>query len=264
MAVLNTTPDSFSDGGLFVEPEVAVRHALDMVAAGAAVVDIGGESTRPGYTPAGVETQLERVLPVLAALRPRIDVPISIDTTRAAVADAALRAGADWINDTTAFGEDPELADVVVQHRCPVVLMHRFTPPRTPADLPRPGRALVELLAARLAERLRFATRAGVAPERILLDPGLGFGTLPADNVAIHAHFEVLRRLERPLVVGPSRKSFLGHLTGRDVHARTAATAASVAALALAGADIVRVHDVAEARDAVLVADAIRRAQEDP
>ncbi len=262
MGVLNITPDSFSDGGHFLAPDAAVRQGKALVEAGADVIDLGAESTRPGYAGVPPDEQLSRLLPVLTALRGEIDVPISIDTTRATVASAALEAGADWINDTTALTEDPELAAVVAEHRCPVVLMHRFVPARTAAD-PGPSRASVMTpIVSALQARVEFAIAQGIDESRILLDPGIGFGTLAADNTVIHAHIADLQRLGRPIVAGPSRKSFLGHLTGRETGERLPATAACVAILATAGVDLVRVHDVSEMRDVVIVADAIRRAQE--
>lgn len=256
MAVLNATPDSFSDGGRFAPIEAGIAHGRALVAAGAAVLDIGGESTRPGHRPVAADVQCRRILPILAGLRPQVAVPISIDTTRADVARAALDAGADWINDVSALQDDPEMAEVVAAAGCPVVLMHRFDPPRRPGDDPRA--ALPQILDT-LGERLRAARRAGIADEQILLDPGLGFGTLPADNVTILAGIGQLRVLGRPLVVGPSRKSFLGHLTGKEVGERLMGTAACVAALALAAVELVRVHDVEPLLDVVKVSDAIAK-----
>lgn len=262
MGVVNVTPDSFSDGGLFDTTDAAVARGLELIEAGANVLDLGGESTRPGYRPVPAATQLERILPVLEALRPRVAAPISIDTTLAAVAAAALDAGADWINDTSALREDPEMAAVVARHGCPVVLMHRFDPPRTGADAPPTRDSVMGAIVASLAERVAHATERGIDESRILLDPGLGFGTLSADNLVIHAHIDDLHRLGKPLVVGPSRKSFLGHLTGRPSSERLAGTAACVAALALRGVAFVRVHDVAAMRDVVIVIEAIRGAEE--
>jgi len=175
----------------------------------------------------------------------------------AEVAVAALAAGADWVNDTSALQRDPELAAVIAAHACPVVLMHSFDPPRA-AGSASVGAAVVAEIVRSLEGRLRAAATAGIAPEQILLDPGIGFGTLADDNVAICGHIAELRQLGRPLVVGPSRKSFLGHLTGRDTGDRLIATAACVAILANAGVDLVRVHDVAEMMDVVRVVDAIR------
>ena len=258
MGVLNVTPDSFADGGRWARPEAAVARGVELALAGADVLDVGGESTRPGYEPVPATEQIHRVVPVIEGLRPRFAGPISIDTADAAVAAAALRAGADWINDTTALAGDPAMARLVAEQGCPVVLMHRFVPPRRPSDASG-GAALLAELTAALRARLEHALAAGIAVERVLLDPGVGFGTLPEDSVAIVARIAALRALGRPLVVGPSRKSFLGHLTGKPVEERLHATGAAVAALALAGVEVIRVHDVAEMLDVVRVADAIRR-----
>jgi dihydropteroate synthase len=252
MGVLNVTPDSFSDGGSYLDPEAAAARGIALVRAGASVLDIGGESTRPGHTPVAAAEQIRRIVPVLEVLRPRIDVPISIDTTLAAVAAAALAAGADWVNDISALRGDPRMAPLVAEAGCPIVLMHAFVPPRQ-AGAGDP----VAAIEAGLRERMAAAHAAGIDPSRILLDPGLGFGTLPQDNVTILARIDRLRGLGRPLVVGPSRKSFLGHLTGKDVSQRLMGTAACVAALALAGVELVRVHDVEALLDVVTVCDAI-------
>ena len=262
MGVLNVTPDSFSDGGRFVDPGRAVAHGLELVEQGADVLDVGGESTRPGHVPVDADEQIRRVVPVVEALRAATDVPISIDTTRAAVARAALDAGASWVNDTRALADDPELAPLCAARDCTVVLMHRFDPPRRAADGGGDPRAVARLVADRLAARARAAQEAGIRAERLVLDPGVGFGTLPEDAVALHAFVDELRRPGLPLLFGTSRKSFLGHLTGRPVDDRLAATAASIAVLAVAGVEWVRVHDVGTMRDVVAVADAVRRLRE--
>lgn len=257
MGVLNVTPDSFFDGSRPQGVDASVAHGLQLVAEGADILDIGGESTRPGHAPVSDAEQLERILPVLRTLRPQVEVPISIDTTRAAVAAAALEEGADWINDTSALLHDPELASVAAQADCPLVLMHRFEPPRD-ADRDTPGPQVVQQIAAALNQAMERAEAAGVARERILLDPGVGFGTLPEDNLYIHSCLQPLRALGRPLLYGTSRKSFLGTITGKPTEDRLHATAASVACLALQGVEVLRVHDVAAMRDVVRVADAIR------
>lgn len=262
MGILNVTPDSFSDGGRYLDVEAATRRAREMVAEGAHVLDIGAESTRPGHETVPPDEQLRRILPVLDAVRAEVNVPISVDTTRAAVADAALRAGADWINDTTALTEDPELGPVVADHGCPIVLMHRFSPARTAGDPPSARGTVMTAITRTLAERMRYAMDCGIDESRILLDPGVGFGTLVEDNLVIHAHIRDLRELGRPLVVGPSRKSFLGHVTGCGVDDRLAATAACVTVLAGQGVEIVRVHDVAEMVSVVLTTQAIQNAKQ--
>ncbi|MCC6673188.1 MAG: dihydropteroate synthase [Planctomycetes bacterium] len=258
MGVLNVTPDSFSDGGRFLSPEQALRHATAMVSAGADLIDVGAESTRPGHRPVEPEEQLARLVPVLEVLRRAVPVPISVDTTRAAVAERALRLGADLVNDTSGLDGDPDLAPLVARWRAPVVLMHRFTPARTGAAGETRGPDLVEELAGRLQGIVARARAAGIAREAIVLDPGIGFGTLPEDNLTILRHLGRLRALGYPLLVGTSRKSFLGALTGRPPAERAFATAATVAMLARDGVEIVRVHDVAEMRDVVRVADAVR------
>ncbi|MEE2886740.1 MAG: dihydropteroate synthase [Planctomycetota bacterium] len=256
MGVVNVTPDSFSDGGAFVDPERAIEHGLALAADGADVLDIGGESTRPNYTPISVEEQISRTRPVIEGLRKQTAVPISIDTTRAAVAIAALEAGADWINDTTALAEDPELAAVAVEHGCPIVLMHRFNPPRGTATSTL--ETVAESIVQDLELRVRFATDQGIDPKRIILDPGLGFGTLCTDNLLLMADVSPLRRLPYPWLFGPSRKSFIGEMTGKPASERLHGTAAAVAILAMQGVEVLRVHDVAAMVDVVKVADRLR------
>jgi dihydropteroate synthase len=259
MGVVNVTPDSFYDGGRYRDVELAVDHGRRLCEAGADVLDVGGESTRPGHAPVDDAEQIRRVVPVVEALVNAVRVPISIDTTRAEVARRALEAGAHWVNDTLALLGDGRMAEVIAAAGCPVVLMHRFVPPRA-RQAASTGRPVVEAIAAALRERVEVAQRSGIASGRILLDPGIGFGTLPEDNLAIHAHIEPMRELGFPLVYGPSRKSFLGRILGgsRGPAELLLATAASVTALALRGVEILRVHDVAEMRDAVRVADALR------
>lgn len=259
MGVVNVTPDSFYDGGRYRRADDAIEHGARLADEGADILDVGGESTRPGHETVSEAEQIERVTGVIAGLRRRVDVPISIDTTRAPVARAALDAGADWVNDTTALGADPDLGPLVAEAGCPVVLMHRFDPPRKAGD-PAEGAAVVAQIAASLDAAAHRAQGYGIASERIVLDPGIGFGTIPTDNDAICAHLEPMRALGYPLLYGPSRKSFLGSITGKEAVDRLCATAAVVATLALGGVEILRVHDVAEMRDVVLVADALRRA----
>ncbi|HEX6489843.1 MAG TPA: dihydropteroate synthase [Gaiellaceae bacterium] len=244
MGVLNVTPDSFSDGGVNFSPAQAVASARRMLAEGAAIVDLGGESTRPGSASISAEEELRRVVPVLEQLE---SLPLSIDTTKAEVARRALELGAEFVNDVTALRGDPELAGVVAEHGAYLCLMHMQGEPRTMQLQPRYGDVVAEV-ARFLEERLSFATAQGVREELICLDPGIGFGKTLAHN------FELLRRLDelvaigRPILVGISRKSSLGKLMG-DPEAKTGTTAASLGAAIAAyerGASILRVHDVRE------------------
>jgi dihydropteroate synthase len=257
VGVLNVTPDSFSDGGRFLDPGAAVEHALRMASEGADLVDVGGESTRPGAPPVPEEEELARVIPVLQALaRARFPLPVSIDTSKAAVARAALDAGAALVNDVRALA-DPEMARVVAGSGAPVVLMHMRG---TPGDMRERAtyRDLVAEVRAELAAAMARAEAAGVARERIVLDPGIGFAKTAGQSVEILAHLPALLSLGRPLLVGPSRKSFIGALTGAPPEERLPGTLAAVAAAVLGGATFIRVHDVAASRQAVLVAAALR------
>jgi len=255
MGVLNVTPDSFSDGGRFTDPAAAVAHGLALVQAGAVIVDVGGESTRPGHAPVAAKEQIRRVLPVIEALHAQ-GVRTSIDTTRAEVAAAAVAAGAELVNDVSALQEDPALAEVVADTGCSVVLMHRFAPPRTRADRADPLAAILATLAA----RVDHAVAMGIAHSRIIVDPGIGFGTRADDVPVILSRIGALRQLGCPVLVGPSRKSFLQALTGRPVGEREFATAAVVAAMTLAGVELLRVHAVAAMLDVVRVASALKTA----
>lgn len=258
MGVLNVTPDSFSDGGRFADAEAAVLHALAMVAAGAEIVDVGGESSRPGAEPVPAEVEIGRVVPVVAALRARCDAIISIDTTKAAVADAALAAGAEIINDITGLTGDPAMAPLAAARGAGVVLMHMRGRPATMqvGDLSSPD--VVAAVSDWLARRIDEAMGAGIDREAICIDPGVGFGKTVEQNVALVARLPELAALGRPVLLGVSRKSFLGALTGRPVGERGPATAAAHAVSVLRGAHVLRVHDVAAARDVVTVATALR------
>ena len=257
MGIVNATPDSFSDGGRFLAADDAVAQAERLVAEGADLVDVGGESTRPGAPEVPVDEELRRVLPVIERLRGRgCAVPISIDTRRAEVARAALAAGADLVNDVSALA-DPGMAEAVAASGAACVLMHMRG---TPADMA--ARAVyadvVGEVAHELAEALGRAVRQGVPEGRILLDPGIGFAKTAEQSLEVLASLQRLRRLGRPLVVGPSRKSFIGKVAGAEVGERLPGTLAAVAACVLAGVEFVRVHDVGPARQAALVAAAIR------
>ncbi|WP_223645939.1 dihydropteroate synthase [Corallococcus sp. EGB] len=262
MGVVNVTPDSFSDGGSLPDADSAVAHALKLVDAGADIVDVGGESTRPGSLPVSADEELSRILKVVEGIKRRSTVPISVDTTKAAVAREVLKAGAHLINDVTGFHSDLALPGVVAAAGAACCLMHTQGTPRTMQEAPRYGDVVGEVMDY-LEEGMFQATEAGIPRERILLDPGIGFGKTLEHNLFLLRRLEELRGLGQPLLVGTSRKSFLGKLTGgKGPQERLPATLGSVSALAiLGGADVVRVHDVGEARDALAVVDAIRRAR---
>jgi dihydropteroate synthase len=254
MGVVNVTPDSFSDGGAFEDHLAAVAHARRLMAEGAAIVDVGGESTRPGADPVSAAEELERVLPVvegIAGLNP--PAQISIDTMKLAVAEAALDAGASYVNDVTAFRHEPELAALVADRGADCCLMHMLGEPRTMQDDPRYD-DVVDDVKGFLDDRLRAATAAGIREERIQLDPGIGFGKTLEHNLELLRRLDELTALGRPIVIGTSRKSFLGRLTGRDVTERVHATVATTVIAFERGARVFRVHDVAATADALAVA----------
>ncbi|MBN1257839.1 MAG: dihydropteroate synthase, partial [Planctomycetes bacterium] len=209
MGILNITPDSFSDGGKFLSSEAAVEHALALEAEGADLIDIGGESTRPGSEPVGAGEQLQRVLPVIESLRQASRIPISIDTTRAEVAEAALGAGAELVNDISALRDDPEMSGVVSRNACPVILMHMQGQPRTMQAEP-VYHEVVEEVSAFLVKQRQVALTAGIAPEKIILDPGFGFGKTVEHNLVLLAHLDRLVALGSPVLVGFSRKATIG------------------------------------------------------
>jgi dihydropteroate synthase len=255
MGVLNVTPDSFSDGGAFLEPAAAVAHAEQMVAEGADLVDVGGESTRPGAAPVDVAEELRRVIPVIEALASRGAAPISVDTSKAAVARAATGAGAVFVNDVTALRGDPDMAGVVADCGAELCLVHMLGEPRTMQDDPRYGDVVAEV-AAFLEERLAFAVAAGIAEDRIWLDPGIGFGKTLEHNLELLRRLGEIVALGRPVVIGASRKRFLGAITGRPEPERIAGTVAANVLAFAQGAHMFRVHDVEATRDALLVASA--------
>lgn len=259
MGIVNVTPDSFSDGGRYLDAQAAVAHGLALEAEGAGILDVGGESTRPGAEPVTADEELRRVLPVVAGLRAAgAAAAISVDTTKASVAAGALAAGASIVNDVSALRGDRELAGVVAEHGAGLCLMHMRGEPRTMQRDPRYDDVVAEV-AAFLEERMRFAVARGIAEERIVLDPGIGFGKTAEHNLALLRRLDELAALGRPVLVGTSRKSFLGRLTGRDVEGRLAATIASNVVALERGARIFRVHDVAPVRDALTVAAATLR-----
>jgi dihydropteroate synthase len=255
MGVVNVTPDSFSDGGAFLAPERAIAHARRLVADGAELLDVGGESTRPGARAVTGEEELARVAPVLAGLD-GLDAAISIDTSKAAVAEAALDAGAEIVNDVTALRTEPGLAGLCADRGCIAVLMHMQGTPRTMQDDPAYD-DVVDDVKAFLAQRIEFAVGEGIAEDRIWVDPGIGFGKTVRHNLELLNRLGELRALGRPIVVGTSRKRFIGTVTGREADDRLGGTIASNVLAARAGADVLRVHDVAEVAQAMRVADSI-------
>lgn len=257
MGIVNATPDSFSDGGRFLALADAVAAAQRLADEGADLVDLGGESTRPGAPAVAVEEEIRRVVPVVERLRARgFSLPISIDTSKGSVARAALAAGADWINDVRG-GDDPSLLAAVSEAGAPLVLMHSRGPSVDMQSRTQYGDVVADVIAELRASVAR-AEAAGVAPDRILVDPGIGFAKTAEQSLVLLARLAELRALGRPVLVGPSRKSFIGKVTGAPVEERLPGTLAAVAACVLAGVEVVRVHDVPEARQAADVAAAIR------
>jgi dihydropteroate synthase len=255
MGVLNVTPDSFSDGGQFLEPSAAVAHAELLAAEGADLIDVGGESTRPGSDPVPEHEELRRVVPVIEKLGERVGVPLSIDTYKAAVARAALAAGASFVNDVSALRKDAELASVVAEAGVDLCLLHMKGEPKSMQE--RPGyEDVVSEVKAFLEERLAFAIGQGIAEERIWLDPGIGFGKTLEHNLELLRRLDEIVAIGRPVVIGASRKRFIGALTGRPEHERLAGSLAAAVMAYQAGAFMLRVHDVAATRDALEVAGA--------
>jgi len=257
MGVINVTPDSFSDGGRFLDARAATAQGRRLAAEGAAILDVGGESTRPGAEPVAADQERERVVPVIAALAADGVARLSVDTSKVEVARAALDAGAGLVNDVTAFRSAPDLAGLVADRGAECCLMHMQGEPRTMQRDPRYDDVVAEVKAF-LEARLAFAVGEGVAEERVLLDPGIGFGKTIDHNLELLRRLGEIVALGRPVVVGTSRKSFLGRLTGRGVDERVPGTIASSLIAFQAGATVLRVHDVAPVRDALLVAAAVR------
>jgi dihydropteroate synthase len=261
MGILNVTPDSFSDGGRYLRPHAAIEHGARLLAEGADIVDVGGESTRPGAEPVSAAQELARVRPVVEALAGNAGTPISIDTSKASVAAAALDAGASLVNDVSAFRADPEMAALVADRDAECILMHMRGEPRTMQEDPRYA-DVVDDVKAFLHERLAFALREGVREERVLLDPGIGFGKTLEHNLELLRRLSELLELGRPIVIGTSRKSFLGRIAvgarGLEeppgTEERVPGTLASNVLAFERGASVFRVHDVAPVREALLVA----------
>lgn len=257
MGVLNVTPDSFSDGGRYVGADEAVARAVRMAEEGAHIIDIGGESSRPGAEPVSLDEELSRVVPVIEMIRERVDLPISIDTYKAEVARGAVGAGASMINDISALSFDPEMAKLAAELRVPVILMHIKGTPRAMQKDPRYDDLIGEVRGS-LRLSIDRAVGAGIDPEQIVIDPGIGFGKTVDDNLTLLRRLRDFYDLGRPVLVGVSRKYFIGHLTKRPVTERLAGSLGGAAAAVMSGAHMVRAHDVAETRDALAVVDAIK------
>jgi len=262
LGIVNVTPDSFSDGGRFLDPDAAVAHALRLVEQGADLLDIGGESSRPGSQPVSLEEELARVIPVVRRLAALTTTPLSVDTNKAEVARQALEAGAHVINDITALQGDPAMPEVVRSYRAGVILMHMQGTPATMQTAPHYDDVVAEV-SNFLEARLQACTDLGIAASQVVLDPGIGFGKTAEHNLRLLAHLEELQRLGRPGCLGVSRKGFLGKLLGRPLEQRLASSlAAACYTLVRGSAQILRVHDVAETRDLVTVVSEIDKRKE--
>jgi len=260
MGVLNRTPDSFSDGGVFLDEDKAVRHAEEMVRDGADIIDIGGESTKPGSEPVSVKEELARVIPIIKRIAQDIDVPISIDTQKSEVAEAAIEAGASIINDVTALRGDERMKSIVAKYGTPIVLMHMKGTPKTMQIDPEYHTLISEIISY-LKESIGIAKEAGIPEGKIIIDPGIGFGKTTGHNLSVIRNLNRFKTLGRPILVGVSRKSFIGKILNSEVNDRLMGTAASVAISILNGANIVRVHDVKPMVEIARIADAIRFAE---
>ena len=259
MGVLNVTPDSFSDGGLFFDKEKAIAHGIRMVEEGADIIDIGGESTRPGSKPLELEEELRRIIPVIESLAKETDVPISIDTYKSAVAQRAIEAGAEIINDISALRFDPNLVQVAVRENTPLILMHiRGTPETMQKNIY--YESLFSEILQSLKGSIQMAESAGVDPQQIIVDPGIGFGKTVEDNLLIIKNLFEFRILGKPILLGTSRKSFIGKILNAGGGGRLEGTLSSIAIGVLNGAHVIRSHDVLQAKKAIAVADAIRLA----
>jgi len=256
MGVLNVTPDSFSDGGLYDDLDMAVKQAQEMVSQGADILDIGGESSRPGSDPVSLDEELRRVLPVIECLTQELDVPISIDTYKSTVAEQALKAGAHIVNDISGLNFDPNMAEVVADYDAPVILMHIQGTPKNMQMSPQ-YHALISEIISYLRNSIEKAEKAGVAPEKIIIDPGIGFGKTSEHNLEIIRRLKEFRCLGKPILIGTSRKSFIGKILDLPVEERVEGTMATVVASIINGADIIRVHDVKQMKRAVKMIDAI-------
>lgn len=257
MGILNVTPDSFSDAGQYYQIDRAVNHALEMENVGADIIDIGGESTRPGSTPVPLEEELERVIPVISAIRDKSDIPISIDTYKSRIAKQAIESGANMVNDISALRFDEEMKYVVAEEGIPIVLMHMQGEPRNMQDNPVYDDVVKDIISF-LDQRIQEAIDAGISKDNIAIDPGIGFGKTLEHNLEIIKRLEEFTVLRLPILLGTSRKSFIGQITGVPTNKRLPGTIASSVIGVINGADIVRVHDVGELKNALEVTEAIK------
>jgi len=260
MGILNVTPDSFSDGGKFLQIDAAVERALDMIVEGADIIDIGGESSRPGARRISAEEEIRRVIPVIEGIRERVDVPVSVDTMKAVVAQRAVEAGAEIINDISAMTSDSQMAAVVAETKAAVVFMHKQGEPETMQDAPAYHDLLGEMTNY-LSRRIRDALSCGIQKEKIIVDPGIGFGKTVEHNLNILRYLRELKVWGRPILVGVSRKSFIGALTDMEPNEREEGTIAAMVAAIMNGASMVRIHDIQKMKRAITVADAIVHGQ---
>jgi dihydropteroate synthase len=256
MGVLNITPDSFSDGGLFFEPQQAIEHGLRMAEEGADIIDVGGESSRPGSDPVPLDEELKRVIPVIEGLASCLQIPLSVDTYKSQVAERAVEAGAQMINDISGLHFDPQMPLVAARYDTPLIIMHIKGTPKTMQQDPSYKDLMGEIIGY-LGEGITRAEQGGVDPQQVIVDPGIGFGKRVQDNLVIINRLDELNVLDRPLLIGTSRKSFIGAVLDLEVHQREIGSLATVAVSAFKGAHIVRVHDVAPARQTVDMVDAI-------
>lgn len=257
MGILNRTPDSFSDGGEFMAEDAALRHIKRMAREGADIIDIGGESTRPGSEPVGISEEIERTAPIIRKAAREIDIPISIDTSKHEVAAEAILAGASMVNDVTALKKDPKIAGVVSESGAFLSVMHMKGAPKTMQDNPVYGDLMAEIINC-LRKAIDIAQGAGVSADKIIVDPGIGFGKTLRDNLAILKNLRALKVLGKPVLIGTSRKSFIGEILAKDARGRIIGTAATCALAILNGADIIRVHEVKEMVEAARIADAVK------
>ena len=256
MGILNVTPDSFTDGGKYLDPERARLRCLEMAAEGADIIDIGGESSRPGSERISTEEELRRVMPVIKTVRDAVDIPLSIDTCKSEVARAALDEGVQVVNDITALNGDPRMAEVISAKGAGVVLMHMKGTPEDMQDAPSYSDTMNEICSY-LKEAVDLARQKGISSDKIMIDPGIGFGKRIEDNLSILKGLQHFKKIGQPVLIGVSRKSFIGSITGKEPEERIYGTAAACAAAVMNGADILRVHDIDAMRDVARVAEGI-------